>query len=232
MSRCCVPSGASDRRAEMRFAALFRPQRRRLAPVLAAGATVALVVPLLSVRGTGTGLARPDELLASVQAWGYAYPLLAAGLGVLVALAVWSADVRGRHVHALSLPIARPHYVLLRYAVGLTLLAVPVAALLVGALLAAVLVPRDPGLQTYALWLTLRFALATTTAYSLVFAASTATRKTALLLLVLVMAVVGAQIAAGSVPLLRDGTINLLELLQSDAGPLGLFAGRWMLVDV
>src|SRR5207247_2566146 len=68
------------------------------------------------------------ELLQAVQSWGTLYPVLAAALGLLVAIATWAPDHRGRHVHALSLPLPRWRYVLLRFGAGAALLAAPVIA--------------------------------------------------------------------------------------------------------
>ncbi|RDJ93095.1 DUF2867 domain-containing protein, partial [Lacticaseibacillus rhamnosus] len=69
---------------------------------------------------------KSGELLGAMQAWGVLYPVLAAALGLLVAIATWAPAHRGRPVHALSLPLPRGRYVLLRFAAGLVLLVPPV----------------------------------------------------------------------------------------------------------
>ena len=105
----------------------------RLAVVL--GAVAAFALPVLSVGqfgGTGPSRWEVQAMLGSIQAWGVLYPVLAIVLGVSVAALAWTYDHRGRHVYALSLPVPRWHYVLLRFGAGAVLLAGPVIALWAG----------------------------------------------------------------------------------------------------
>jgi len=107
--------------------------------IVALGSIAAFALPLVSVQGAARADSNPlqaGELLQAVQSWGTLYPVLAAALGLLVAIATWAPDHRGRHVHALSLPLPRWRYVLLRFGAGTTLLAAPVIAASAGALLA------------------------------------------------------------------------------------------------
>src|SRR5205823_857995 len=107
------------------------------------------------------------------------YPVLAAALGLLVAIATWAPDHRGRHVHALSLPLPRWRYVLLRFGAGATLLAAPIVAVSAGALLATWSATIPAGLQGYPGALAIRFALAVLVAYAVFFAVSAGTARTA-----------------------------------------------------
>src|SRR5437879_10659919 len=66
-------------------------------------------LPLLSLQGAARadrGALQAQDLLRAVQSWGTLYPLLAAASGLLVAIATGSAGLRGRHVHALPVPLA------------------------------------------------------------------------------------------------------------------------------
>src|SRR5256886_6541240 len=86
--------------------------------IVALGSIAAFALPIVSVQGAARADASPlqaGELLQAVQSWGTLYPVLAAALGLLVAIATWAPDHRGRHVHALSLPLPRWRYVLLRF---------------------------------------------------------------------------------------------------------------------
>src|SRR2546427_9816753 len=108
--------------------------------IVALGSVAAFALPIVSVQGAARADASPlqaGELLQAVQSWGTLYPVLAAALGLLVAIATWAPDHRGRHAHALSLPVARWRHVLLRFASGATQLALPILAVLAGAKLEA-----------------------------------------------------------------------------------------------
>src|SRR3989442_5578052 len=99
--------------------------------IVALGSVAAFALPIISVQGAARADASPlqaGELLQALQSWGTLYPLLAAALRLLVAIATWAPDHRGRHVHALSLPLPPWRYVLLRFRAVSALLAPPVVA--------------------------------------------------------------------------------------------------------
>jgi hypothetical protein len=205
----------------------------RLAILL--GVLAAFALPLLSVQRAGD----PDlsawearMLLGSVQSWSVLYPVIATMIALLIALAAWSADHRGRHVYALSLPLPRWHYALQRFGAGVVLLVAPALALWLGALLAAATAQIPAGLTAYPGALALRFALALAVAYALFFAITAGTTRTAGYVLALVAGVVVVQVlttAAG----LDLGLIPFMgNRLLLWPGPLEIFSGRWMLIDV
>lgn len=198
------------------------------------GVVVAFALPLLSVQQAGGDpeLIDPRNLLHSVGAWSVWYPVLAAALGLLLATTAWGADHRGGHVYALSLPVERWRYVLLRFAAGALLLLVALIAFWAGSLVAVAAAVIPPGLRAYPNTLALRFALAALVAYAFFFAISSGTARTA----GYVLAALGG-VAAVHVLLLAGGLdVNLLgwlfERFLSPAGPLHAFTGRWMLIDV
>ena len=203
--------------------------------IVVLGTVAGFAIPLLSLQGA----ARPDrgalqtqELLRAVQSWGSVYPLLAAALGLLTAIAAWAADHRGRHIHALTLPLPRWQYVALRFSAGLALLTAPIAAVLIGALLGAVMATLPPGLQAYPIALTLRFALAVFVAYAVFFAVSAGTARTAGIILGAIALVVLVQVIVSGANLEWDLLGTLQVVLLQGPGPLAVFTGRWMLVDV
>lgn len=217
------------------FRAVLYTQWKWSRIIVVLGTVGAFAIPLLSLQGAARadrGALQAQDLLRSVQSWGTLYPLLAATLGLLVAIAAWAADHRGRHIHALTLPLPRWRYVLLRFGAGFALLAAPIAAVLIGALLATVTATLPPGLQAYPLALALRFALAVFVAYAVFFAVSAGTARTAGIILAVIAALILVQVVAGMANL----DLNLLETLQAalvfGPGPLVVFTGRWMLVDV
>src|SRR6266550_1089856 len=157
---------------------------------------------------------------------------LIAALGLLVAIAAWAADHRGRHIHALTLPLPRWHYVLLRFAAGFVLLVAPIAAVLAGAFLATWTATLAPGLQAYPIALTVRFALAVFVAYAVFFAISAGTARTAGIILSVIALLIFVQVVANMASLDLNLTGVLQTALVGGPGPLAVFTGRWMLVDV
>jgi hypothetical protein len=202
---------------------------------LAIGAVATFALPVLSVGQFGRAQASRWEvqaMLGSIQAWGVLYPVLAAVLALLIAGITWSPDHRGRHVYALSLPLPRWHYVLLRFGAGALLLIAPVIALWAGALVATTAAVIPPGLHAYPGVLALRFALAVLVAFAVLFAVSSATARTAGYVLAgfaaLILLEVLASVAELNVHILGPMLLRFFVW----PGPLEIFTGRWMLIDV
>jgi len=217
------------------FRAVLYAQWKWSRLIVVLGTVAGFAIPLLSLQGA----ARPDrgalqaqELLRAVQSWGSVYPLLAAALGLLIAIAAWAADHRGRHIHALTLPLPRWQYVALRFCAGLALLTPPIAAVLIGALLGTVMATLPPGLQAYPIALTVRFALAVFVAYAVFFAVSAGTARTAGIILGVIAVLVLVQVMASVANLEWDLLGTLQVALLQGPGPLAVFTGRWMLIDV
>jgi len=216
------------------FRAILYQQWKWTRLIVALGTVAAFTIPIFSLSGSGGDLDHKAaaRFLGHIQSWGIFYPTLAGTLGVLVAIGLWAPDHRGRHVYSLALPVPRWRYVLLRYVAGLTLLAAPVAALVLGAVVASAVSSLPVGLHAYPIGLAFRFALALLVAYTLFFAVSSGTARTAATILVTIAALVVVQIllsAAGS-------SVNILmpiaNALLTAPGPFAIFTGRWMLIDV
>ena len=217
------------------FKALLYSQWKWARIIIVLGTLAGFALPVLSLQGAARadrGALQAQDLLHAVQSWGTLYPLLAAALGLLVAITTWAADHRGRHVHALTLPLPRWRYVLLRFAAGMTLLATPIVAVLMGAVLAAVTATIPAGLQAYPIALALRFALAVLVAYAVFFAISAGTARTAGIILGAIATVVLVQLVASIANLQLDLISTMQVVLLQGLGPLAVFTGRWMLVDV
>lgn len=203
--------------------------------LVVAGALAGFAIPLLSVRPLGDpalAAAVKPMVLEVVGGYGLLYPLLAAAAGLLIALTSWSADHAGRHVYALTLPIPRWHYALLRFGAGAVLLGGISAGVLIGCLVALASVDLPAGLRGYPFALTLRFALAAFVAYGVFFAITAGTNRTAGYILAalggLVLAQIGVTLAGSEVNFLG----HMVERLFLWPGPLEVFTGRWMLIDV
>jgi len=202
---------------------------------LLVGTLAAFAIPVISVH-TGD-LASVDGFtvrtyLETLQTVGIAYPILAGVLGLVLALTAWGPDHRGRHVYALTLPLPRWQYALLRYTAGLTLLALPVIALWVAALVASATVRLPVGLSTYPTALATRFALAAVVAYSAFSAISAGTSRTAAYILGALMVLLVFQLTLTLADTGVDVVSPTFEAIFIWPGPLAVFSGRWMLVDV
>lgn len=195
----------------------------------------AFLVPLLAVQGarlpTGEPT-QPGELLEYVRAVGVFFPILAGLSGLLVGVSAWAADHRERHVYALSLPLARWHFALLRLGAGLVLLLGPVLAVWIGSQIAATVTLIPQGLASYPYLITLRFILCSLVAYSCFFAISAGTSRTAAIILGSLLAVVAIQMMLEAVGVDLNILGWLVDRLFVWPGPLDIFTGRWMLIDV
>ena len=80
--------------------------------------------------------------------------------------------------------------------------------------------------------LALRFALAVVVAYAVFFAVSAGTARTAGIILGLIGGVILVQIIANVANLNLDLFDRLQILVLNWPGPLAIFTGRWMLIDV
>ncbi|HYK12334.1 MAG TPA: hypothetical protein VEV39_16145 [Gemmatimonadales bacterium] len=203
--------------------------------LLLVGTLAAFAIPVVSAHtGDLTSVAgfTVRTYLENLQTIGTAYPILAGVLGLLLAMTAWGPDHRGRHVYALTLPLPRWKYALLRYAAGLTLLALPVLALWIAALIASAGVRLPVGLSTYPTALATRFALAAVVAYSAFSAISAGTSRTAAYLLGALVILLVAQLTLSLANTGLDVVSPAFDAIFIWPGPLAVFSGRWMLIDV
>jgi hypothetical protein len=217
------------------FTSILRIQWGWSRLVVVLGVIVCFLLPVLTVQQVGL-IAADDwliwRLLDRVAFWGVWYAALAATLGLLLATYAWAADHHGKHVYALSLPIPRWYYVLLRFGAGLVLIAAPILALWLSAVIATAVAPIPQGLQAYPHTLAVRFALAAFISYSVFFAISSATTRTAAIILVGVAGIILSQVLLGIAGSESDFALHMFDRLVEWPGPLQIFTGRWMLIDV
>ncbi len=206
-------------------------------PVVLLG-LLGFALPLLTVTYGGSlanaPVERVGQWLLAAQQVGVLIPGLALLTGLLLGIAAWAPDHAGKHVYALSLPVPRSMFVLLRFAAGATLLAVPVVALGAGALVATLSVSLPDGVHAYPMQLTVRFAMASIVCFAIFFAISIATRRAALATLGVICGVLLADLVIGSLNI-KDAasvTTSVFYLLTTWPGPLSILMGRWALFDV
>lgn len=199
-------------------------------------ALVAFALPLLTVtfggnlEGAPTG--RVAEWLYAAQQIGVLIPGLALVAGLLLGLGAWMHDHAGKHVYALSLPVSRERYVWLRFAAGATLVLVPAAGMLAGALIATVSVRLPSGVHAYPVALTARFLMAALACYAIFFAIAISTRRAAVAVLGLICGVLLADLLLLAIGVGASVTPTVLMWLSNWPGPLAILMGRWALFDV
>jgi hypothetical protein len=201
-------------------------------------------LPLLAVQGFGgvgdDGVSMEAyRFLSSYQVWLPYFPMLAAAVGGVLALTSWNWDHQLGHVYALSLPVARWEYAMLKMGAGATLVIVPVAALWVGAHVASASVTLPEGIRAYPNQLAFRFFAATMISYALFFAMAAGTIRTTVWIVSAVMAlVIGGNVLVvvlePYVPALDDVNVvqTVLGWLLRAGGPFAVFTGNWALIDV
>jgi len=195
------------------------------------GVLLGFALPLLSLR-TAAGMESLTSFISMMGSWGVAYAIAAGALGLATGVLVWGFDHRLRHVYALALPIERWRYVLFRYGAGVVSLIFPILAVLIGAEIAShsALVPKE--LHAYTIALTLRFGFAVLVAYSLFFAISAATARTAGYILGAIGVLIVAQVLFQAANTHVDVLSNAIRLVITTPGLLAVFGGRWTLIDV
>jgi hypothetical protein len=201
-------------------------------------------LPLLAVQGlgadaTGGVSAEVYQIVSGYQVWLPLFPMLAGAIGIVLALTAWNWDHLLGHVYALSLPVARWEYALLKMGAGIALGLVPTLAFWIGAHVAAASVTLPAGLNAYPNQLALRFFLAMLMAYAFFFALGAGTVKTTVWVVTGIFAALVASEVLGDVLVLYfSGLENLsyLELatdwLVERGGPFEVFTGNWTLIDV
>jgi hypothetical protein len=203
--------------------------------VIVLGVILSFLLPILTVQSVNVYEPHRwdvQRILENIGMWRVWYAALAAGLGLLVAMNCWAADHRGKHVYALSLPIPRWHYVLLRFAAGAAMLAGPVFAFWIASVVAVSSVTIPENLNAYPHALAIRFALATFVSYSIFFAISSGTARAAGYVLVVLGGILAVQVLLAAAGSDSDFSMRIFTRLVEWPGPLEIFTGRWMLIDV
>lgn len=195
-------------------------------------------LPLAAVRmSRTTGQGDAFDMIVLMGVWTPMFPFMAAFTGISIALTAWVWDHNGRHIYALSLPVERWEYAMLKMAAGTLLLVVPAAALWLGAWLGS-LQPIPEGLHTYVLSFSARFLLAALIAYAVTFALAAGTVRTASIILAVLIATVtfgsiGVEFVNSNFGMSVPAPYGVIEAaLTRWPGPFNVFGGSWMLIDV
>ena len=214
-------------------------------PGLALAIVASFALPIIAVEGLGRPVGRNAasvdayRFIAAFDSWLPLFPLLALGVGVVLALSAWNWDHQLKHVYALSLPMTRWEYTLKKLLAGVTLCAAPAAAMWVGAHLAAASIDLPTGLKAYPNELSIRFLFATLISYSVWFALAAGTIRTTAW-------VVGSCLGFMFFGLIANDVLStyfvyfeqvvvveeIINWLMHAPGPFEVFTGNWSLIDV
>ncbi len=213
----------------------------RFAVLLLLPLCIALPVVLLRLSSTFAHRAWASpalDMLRVTEMWSVAFPVLAAIAGCTVALTAWTWDHRTNHIYALSLPIERWRYALLKMGSGALVLGVIILGILVGALIAVTTTDLPEGVRAYPFAFAIRFMFAALICYAITFAFAAGTMRTT----IRVLAVMFFIFIVGSIVTDYMGTVLNREIpsplalwgeaLVSWPGPFNVFGGSWMLIDV
>jgi len=195
----------------------------------------AFALPLVAIQPTGMesqSLFDTTEIMNLMNRYSSWFGGLAMLLGLVFATTSWGADHRGHHVYALILPVPRQQYVVMRYSAGLLLLCAPLAAMWIGSIVASAAAQIPTGLQAYPHALSLRFALATVLAFSVFFAISAGTTRTAAYVLTVLLVVGLGQVGINVFGLNQNVLGWIFDRLVVWPGPFEIFTGEWKLIDV
>jgi hypothetical protein len=206
-------------------------------------ALAAFGLPLLVVQQMGTWASPGQQESAALvlevgQDFLLAFPMLAAAVGFTLALTAWSWDHRMGHIYALSLPVSRARYAVLKFGAGAVLALVPVTCLLAGSMVATATIALPAGLRAYPLELSARFLFAVLLLYSLLFAMAAGTIRTTVIVLSAAVAIpffwsLGFELLGPAHPLVQQlpGWEQVYEGALVGFGPFRILAGNWMLFD-
>jgi len=217
------------------FREVLRTQWKWSAWAVVLTSVVGFALPVLTVQDAGfiaPNVASVAEMMARVEIVGTFFPILAYSAGIAMALLIWAPDHRGNHVYALTLPIPRWRYTLLRLTAGAVLLMPAVVALWVGALVATAASTVPTGLHAYPTAIAVRFALAVLLGYAFFFALASGTMRTTVILLGIIPS---AAIAVNAFVVLVGGPDVLMatvEWLVRLPGPFRLMFEPWLLINV
>jgi len=179
------------------------------------------------------------SVVSESAAYSLTFPLLALVLGAVVGLTAWNWDHKIGHVYPLSLPISRWKYAMLKFGSGALLVGATSGVFFLGAGISSSLASLPVGLETYPGALSAHFFMASLTSYSLLFALAGGTIRTAVIVIstVTVMVFFGNSLAElasnfyGPLAGLDVPTLMFTFFVEGD-GPLSIFSGNWMLIDV
>jgi hypothetical protein len=166
-----------------------------------------------------------QSILVETQFWGLMMPVLAFFAALLLAIITWWPDRRGWWVYALTLPIERARYAMMRTAAGGVMLGGLALVFWIGAAVAAGQAVVPAGLHFYVGGIALRFALALLVCHALWTMLSLTGRPAAWTVVGIVVIAIGCELVG------IHAVSWIFNALTGQWSPLHVLGGRWMLID-
>lgn len=219
------------------FRAVFSTQLKWTRPAILLAVLIAGYIPVETLRSNPwktTGTYHIPTLYLSITSASAEYQLLALAVAVIVAISSWQADSQKQHVYAMSLPIPRGQFVLLRFGAGAALLGIVAAAVGLFGGIATSIAPLPPMMHAYPVGLALRFWLGALIPFALIFALLASNPKRVRLVVIGLVTVVAVDLLLAGFGATERPVVGgwLLDRIYANGGPLSAFLNKWMLVDV
>ncbi|MHB1096444.1 MAG: hypothetical protein ACYC3F_09735 [Gemmatimonadaceae bacterium] len=219
------------------FRAVLYTQWKWSRPAILLAVLVAGYIPVAALRSMPYKSADTyyiPMLYQSITAASMYYQWLALFVAVIVAISAWQADGQRQHVYALSLPVPRWRFVLLRFGAGAALLGVVAAAVGLFGGVAAAIAPLPPMLHAYPIGLAVRFWLGSLIPFGLIFALLVSNPRRVRLVVAGVATIIVVDMALATIGVIEKPVVfgTIVDAIYSGRGPLAAFLSKWMLVDV
>ena len=123
-------------------------------------AVAVLAMPFWAVgllNGSGLTAMEIRQVLSRMEFTGFVYGMMAFVTGMIAAGGAWNGDSTSNYVYAMTLPVPRWHFVMLRFGAGASILLAVAIVVWIGALLATTVVSMPPTLHRYPSALALRY---------------------------------------------------------------------------
>jgi len=197
---------------------------------------IAFVIPTAFMKAMAVPSGANESTILSAMQGSVGVGIVIGALAFIAATTLsvrpWITDHARGHAFALSLPIAWPTFVRLRFMAGATLLLVPAVAVWLGGSLASLALTYPETLHAYPVSIALRFLSGSLVFYSAIFAVQYIAGKRAPVIVagtlaaILVLELFGQGIT-GTSPVLA-----VWNAVTSWPGPFEVLTVRWMLIDV
>lgn len=195
---------------------------------------LAFLVPTMIIRigYTAVDVYAVSSVLSIMGFAGVFFGSLAVVTAFSLAWRPWVVDAALRHVGPLSLPVAWPAFVRMRFLAGAALLLVPTLAVWIGGILATTTTPIPPTLHAYPGGVALRFLVASFVAYAGGFFLQYVAGKHAVKVAVALVIGIALMELAANLLGYESVAVRFWNVLTNWPGPLAVFNVRWMLIDV